>query len=98
FGVLKEGGRISLTDLAAPRAAALARDLQAAALPLSRLDQCPAAILVNATPVGMEPRVEEIPISPEFLGRFRLVMDIVYRPLETRLLREAKARGAAKIG
>ncbi len=97
FGVLQEGGRVSLTDLDAPRAAALARDLQAAAIPLSRLDQCPAAILVNATPVGMEPQVEEIPIPPEHLGRFRLVMDAVYRPLETRLLKEAKARGAATI-
>ena len=97
FGVLKEGGRVSLTDLDAPRAAALARDLKAEAIPLSRLNQCPAAILVNATPVGMEPQVEEIPISPEFLGRFHLVMDVVYRPLETRLLREAKARGAATI-
>jgi shikimate dehydrogenase len=97
FGVLQEGGRVSLTDLDAPRAAALARDLQAEAIPLPRLDQCPAAILVNATPVGMEPQVEEIPISPELLGRFRLVMDVVYRPLETRLLREARVRGAATI-
>jgi len=97
FGVLQEGGRVSLTDLDPPRAAALARELKAEAIPLSRLNQCPATILVNATPVGMEPRVEEIPISPEFLGRFRLVMDVVYRPLETVLLREAKARGAATI-
>jgi shikimate dehydrogenase len=97
FGVLQEGGRVSLTDLDAPRAAALARDLKAEAIPLSRLDQCPAAILVNATPVGMQPQVEEIPMSPEYLGCFRLVMDVVYRPLETRLLQEAKARGAATI-
>ncbi|MGC2432512.1 MAG: shikimate dehydrogenase, partial [Desulfobaccales bacterium] len=97
YGVLQEGGRVSLTDLDAPRAAALARDLKAEAIPLSRLDQCPAAILVNATPVGLEPQVEEIPISPQYLGRFRLVMDAVYRPLETRLLKEARARGVAAI-
>ncbi len=97
FGIIGEGGRVSLSDLDAPRAAALARDLPAEAIPLSRLDQCPAAILVNATPVGLEPQVEEIPIPPEHLGRFRLVMDAVYRPLETRLLKEARARGAATI-
>ncbi|MGB7911756.1 MAG: shikimate dehydrogenase [Desulfobaccales bacterium] len=97
YGVLQEGGRVSIIDLDAPRAAALARDLQAEAIPLSRLDQCPAAILVNATPVGMEPQVEEIPISPQYLGRFRLVMDAVYRPLETKLLKEARARGVAAI-
>jgi shikimate dehydrogenase len=45
----------------------------------------------------MQPQVEEIPMSPEYLGCFRLVMDVVYRPLETRLLQEAKARGAATI-
>ena len=67
------------------------------AIPLDALDQCPATILVNATPVGMEPKAEGIPIDPDLLGRYRLVMDIVYQPLETRLLREAQARGAATL-
>jgi len=97
FGVLEEGGRITLTDVDALRAAALARDLGVEAMPLDAVAQCPAAILVNATPVGMVPKTDAIPIAPELLGRYRLVMDIVYQPLETRLLREAKARGAATI-
>lgn len=97
FGILEEGGRVTLTDVDGPRAAALARDLQVEAIPLDSLDECPATILVNATPVGMEPKVDAIPIDPDLLSRYRLVMDIVYKPLETRLLREAKARGAATI-
>ena len=97
FGVLDAGGRVTLTDVDAPRAAALARDLRVEAIPLDALDQCPAAVLVNATPVGMEPKVDDIPVNPDLLGCFRLVMDIVYQPLETRLLREAQARGAATI-
>ena len=97
FGVLEEGGRVTLTDVDAPRAAALARDLKVEAIPLNALGQCPATILVNATPVGMEPKIKDIPINPELLGRYRLVMDIVYKPLETRLLREAKAHGAATL-
>jgi shikimate dehydrogenase len=97
FGILEEVGRVSLTDLDGPRAAALARDLQVEAIPLDALAQCPAAILINATPVGMEPKADGIPINPDLLGRYRLVMDIVYQPLETRLLREAKARGAATL-
>ncbi len=97
FGILEEGGKVTLTDVDAPRAAALARDLQVAAIPLDAVDQCPAAILVNATPVGMEPKVDDIPINPDLLGRYPLVMDIVYQPLETRLLREAQARGAATL-
>ncbi|HEY9074178.1 MAG TPA: shikimate dehydrogenase [Desulfobaccales bacterium] len=97
FSILEEGGRVTLTDVDGPRAAVLARDLQVEAIPLDAVAQCPAAILVNATPVGMEPKVDEIPLAPDLLGRYRLVMDIVYKPLETRLLREAKARGAATI-
>jgi shikimate dehydrogenase len=97
FGILEEGGRVTLTDLDAPRAAALARDLRVEAIPLDAVAQCPANILVNATPVGMEPNEGAIPINPELLGRYRLVMDIVYKPLETRLLREAQKRGCATI-
>jgi shikimate dehydrogenase len=97
FAVLEEGGQVTLTDLDAPRAAALARDLKVEAIPLEAVGQCPASILVNATPVGMEPNIDAIPINPDLLSRFRLVMDIVYQPLETRLLREARGRGAATI-
>ena len=97
FGILQEGGRVTPTDVDVPKAAALARDLRVEAIPLDALDQCPATILVNATPVGMEPKIDDIPIDPNRLGRYRLVMDIVYQPLETRLLREAQARGAATI-
>jgi shikimate dehydrogenase len=97
FGIIEEGGNVTLTDVDAPRAAALARNLKVEAIALDALDQCPATILVNATPVGMEPQVDAIPVNPDLLGRYFLVMDIVYKPLETRLLREARARGAATI-
>ena len=97
FGLLKEGGQVTVTDLDSARAQALARDFTVEAIPLNALAQCPAAILVNATPVGMAPDVAGIPINPELLDRFTLVMDIVYRPLTTRLLKEAQARGCATL-
>jgi shikimate dehydrogenase len=97
YGILQAGGRVSLTDVDTARAAALVKDLGGEAIPLNTLGDCPAAILVNATPVGMTPGVDGIPISPDLLGRFAVVMDIVYQPLATRLLKEAQARGAATI-
>jgi shikimate dehydrogenase len=96
-GIIQAGGRVSLTDIDANRAATLVRDLGAQAIPPEALDRCPATILVNATPVGMTPDVVGIPINPNLLGRFEVVLDIVYRPLTTRLLREAQARGVATI-
>ncbi|MGB8993485.1 MAG: shikimate dehydrogenase [Desulfobaccales bacterium] len=97
FGVFHKGGKVTLTDIDQTRAAALGRDLGAEVIALDALDRCPATILVNATPVGMAPDLEGIPINPDLLTRFATVMDIVYLPLQTRLLKEAQARGAATI-
>jgi shikimate dehydrogenase len=97
FGIIQAGGRVSLTDVDQARAAALVKDLGGEAIPLNTLGDCPASVLVNATPVGMAPDLDGIPLSPDLLGRFELVMDIVYQPLATRLLREAEAHGCASI-
>jgi shikimate dehydrogenase len=97
FGVINAGGRVTLTDVDQARAAALVQDLGAEAIPPETVGRCPATILVNATPVGMSPDIDGIPINPELLPRFAVVMDIVYQPLQTRLLQEARARGAAAI-
>jgi len=54
-------------------------------------------LLVNCTPVGMHPRVDETPLDASLLtGRY--VYDLVYNPTDTRLLREAKAAGCQTIG
>jgi shikimate dehydrogenase len=97
FGILENGGRVTITDLDAPRAETLAGEMGVEAIPLKALEQCPASILINATPVGMAPDLEGLPLEPELLSRFTLVMDIVYRPLLTRLLREAQAHGCRTI-
>lgn len=55
-------------------------------------------ILVNATSVGMSPAAEESPVPAHLLNKIPAVFDIVYNPMETRLLREAKAAGARVIG
>jgi shikimate dehydrogenase len=97
YGIMHEGGQVTLTDIDAVRAAALAREAGAEAISPAALEDCPATVLVNATPVGMTPEVDGIPINPDLLGRFGVVMDIVYQPLQTRLLREAEKRGCASI-
>jgi shikimate dehydrogenase len=54
-------------------------------------------LLVNATSVGMSPNSEASPVTAPLLKKVPVVFDIVYNPLETRLLREAKAAGAKTI-
>jgi 3-dehydroquinate dehydratase / shikimate dehydrogenase len=73
----------------------------AASLPIRVGDWPPAAgswdLLVNATPVGTAPAVDETPWpAAQFDGQ--LVYDLVYNPRETRLLREAAAAGCDTLG
>jgi len=56
-----------------------------------------ADILVNTTSVGMVPYVNQTPMPANLLNPNLVVCDIVYNPLETRLLKEAKAAGARTI-
>ena len=53
-------------------------------------------VIVNASPVGMK-NPSAIPLPPRLLERECLVIDAVYDPLETRLLKEAKQRGCRVI-
>uniref|UniRef100_A0A7V6A1N2 Shikimate dehydrogenase (NADP(+)) n=1 Tax=Desulfobacca acetoxidans TaxID=60893 RepID=A0A7V6A1N2_9BACT len=97
FGIQEKGGQAAVTDVDTNKALALARQLGAEAVASDRLGQYPADILINATPVGMEHRSGDIPIDPSLLERFQVVMDIVYKPLQTRLLQEATHRGCQVI-
>jgi shikimate 5-dehydrogenase len=54
-------------------------------------------VVINATPVGMSPNEEQSPIPKGMLTNRQIVFDAIYKPYETRLLREAKERGARVI-
>jgi shikimate 5-dehydrogenase len=56
-----------------------------------------ADVVINATSLGMYPRDREIPIPKKLLKEGMMVMDIVYQPLQTKLLREAKEKGCLTI-
>jgi 3-dehydroquinate dehydratase/shikimate dehydrogenase len=53
-------------------------------------------LLVNTTPVGMAPNVDETPFEGRFDGR--VVYDLIYNPQRTRLLQDAEAAGCETIG
>lgn len=52
--------------------------------------------IVNATPVGMQGHPGS-PVQPEFLRPEMWVADVVYFPLETELLRQARANGCRTL-
>jgi shikimate dehydrogenase len=55
-------------------------------------------ILINATPIGMYPKFDETPISKELLHNDLCVFDVIYNPLETKLMKEAAEIGCETLG
>ena len=57
-------------------------------------------VLVNTTPVGTWPAIEDAPVAQDVLkdARGRIVYDLVYNPRETTLMRWGREAGAEVIG
>ena len=57
-----------------------------------------ADVIVNTTPVGMYPNVDKSPIPADFLHEDLIVYDVIYNPLNTRLIKEATQIGCKTLG
>ncbi|MBQ19025.1 MAG: shikimate dehydrogenase [Planctomycetaceae bacterium] len=54
-------------------------------------------VLINCTPVGMHPEINETPFQPQWLDEGTLVFDTVYNPENTLLLKQARQRGCPTV-
>lgn len=50
-------------------------------------------LIINATPVGMYPKIDRSPIKEEILDNFNVAVDLIYNPMETLFLKQAKTKG-----
>jgi len=55
-------------------------------------------LLINATPVGMYPQTEHMPVSRKVIDNSKAVFDAIYNPLHTKLIEAALANGAKAAG
>ncbi|MCF8331971.1 MAG: shikimate dehydrogenase [Bacteroidales bacterium] len=52
-------------------------------------------VVINCTPAGTYPKTNEMPpIPPALFSKQNFLIDLIYNPNETKLLKEARARGA----
>ena len=61
-------------------------------------DHADAEIILNTTPCGMYPHPDALPLSPGSFPRLRGVADVIYNPLRTRFILEARAFGLPAEG
>jgi shikimate dehydrogenase len=97
YGLLDAGASVTLLNRTESKAVALADELGAEASgPLDAFADLPDwDLLVNATSVGL--KEDRSPVRADALRKDSIVLDAVYDPANTRLLRDAAARGARGI-
>ncbi|MDA8126064.1 MAG: shikimate dehydrogenase [Deltaproteobacteria bacterium] len=93
---LRQAGAIPIVvNRTEARAKELAERFGCPWAPLDAIGSLAADGLINTTPIGMFPNPERSPLSAEEVARFGHVLDMIYNPLETRLLKDAAAAGSA---
>ena len=97
YGLLERGARVHVLNRSVERATRLVASLGGEdSGPLEALGDLPCEVLVNTTQVGLGN--DETPVPARQIPSGALVLDAVYQPAETRLLREAAERGARTVG
>ena len=93
FGITSKGGKAIIVNRSVEQGRALAEEFDCAFVPLSEIESVRGDCLVNTTPIGMYPKEDEMPVPKRVIGTYKAVVDVIYNPLQTMLLREAKAAG-----
>lgn len=96
YALRAEGAEVIIAARREESAQRLARKVAAQAVPWGSAGGMEVDAVINATPVGMYPYVDASPIDLARL-RVRVVFDMVYHPLETRFLSQARGRGLTTI-
>jgi 3-dehydroquinate dehydratase / shikimate dehydrogenase len=98
FALRAHGARVTVVARSADQAAQLAGDVGCAHGALGDLQRYPWDVLINATPLGSRDSLDETPVPAGLHRPGSVVFDMVYDPVETRLLREALAAGCTIVG
>jgi 3-dehydroquinate dehydratase/shikimate dehydrogenase len=98
FGLMRRGAIVTIANRNKERGSNLARDASCRFVEWPRRMANLCDILINCTPIGMFPEVDEIPIPPSYLREGMVVFDTIYNPENTLLIKEARSRGCAVIG
>jgi 3-dehydroquinate dehydratase/shikimate dehydrogenase len=95
FGLKERGAEVYILNRTAAPAKKLSHQARARVVKRADLKKLAFDVIINATPVGMG-NTKDSPLQDKEINA-RYVFDMVYDPVETRLLKLAKERGAQII-
>lgn len=96
--IKKAGGCVTVFDSAPEKSLALSKLIYCQRDSLENLnDHRDYDILINATPIGMSPNIKAMPVNKDFIQPKKIIFDVVYNPLNTKLLIEGKKKNCRCI-
>jgi shikimate dehydrogenase len=97
YVVKKKRGKLIYVNRTQERSKGLQKKFGGRVARISELESKDIDIIINATPIGMFPRVKKMPVPKTLIGKHQTVFDLVYNPFRTGLLRSAEKKGAIVI-
>jgi 3-dehydroquinate dehydratase/shikimate dehydrogenase len=97
FGLVERGMQVVVCDGDADRAGTLAARLHCKVVDWPSRQGVYADIVVNCTPIGMHPNVDETPFARHHMRPAMVVFDAVYNPENTLFIKEARGRNCKVV-
>lgn len=97
LAVSRAGAGLTVTNRNKNRGRALAEQLDCQFINWENRGSVFTDVLVNCTPVGMFPEMDDTPYPEHWLREGMLVFDTIYNPENTLLIKQAKQRGCATV-
>ncbi|HET6426360.1 MAG TPA: NAD(P)-binding domain-containing protein, partial [Planctomycetaceae bacterium] len=97
LGVVRAGAGLVIASRTTARAKKLAEELGCRYVTWENRGSELIDVLINCTPVGMHPNVDESPFQPHWLREEMLVFDTIYNPEQTLLLKQARERNCRTV-
>jgi len=97
YGLRSRGALVTVASRTKQRSDKLASSFDCKAIEWENRLRATCDVVVNCTPIGMHPNVDETPIGKTFLKPSMLVFDTVYNPETTLLIKDARARNCQVV-
>ena len=97
YGLVRRGAQVLVERHRAPQGRALAERFDCVAVEWADRHKANPDILINSTPVGMHPNVDESPYEKHHLRPSMVVFDAVYNPENTLLIKDARSRNCTVV-
>ncbi|MEX2172225.1 MAG: shikimate dehydrogenase [Pirellulales bacterium] len=97
YGLQRRGAKTVIASRTRGRADRLADEFGGRAVDWAARHNAPLDVLINCTPIGMHPNVDETPFHKSYLKPSTLVFDTVYNPESTLLIKEARGHNCRVV-